>query len=160
LIDTASWHLTIEEFRGRFWRLYDLWKILMVGEAFNIATPLGTMSGELIKAALLKNVLDIICGQGIASLVFGKDHQSDCLASLSLHRLRPNSAVPAVFFHIQIFSRVGLPAFSPGITSFFCVQRFFGLTQTGGVFFRTQFGKPLLKWFDGMKSFEHELLLF
>ena len=54
LIDTASWHLTIERLGDRFRRLYDLWKIRMVGEAFNIATPLGTMGGEPVKAALLK----------------------------------------------------------------------------------------------------------
>ena len=41
LIDTASWHLTIKQLGGRFWRLYDLWKIRMVGEAFNIAARWG-----------------------------------------------------------------------------------------------------------------------
>ena len=72
LIDTASWHLTIERLGGRFRRLYDLWKIRMVGETFNIATPLGTMGGEPVKAALLKNVLGVAYDQGIASLVLAK----------------------------------------------------------------------------------------
>lgn len=53
LIDTASWQLTIEWLGGRFRQLYDLWKIRMVGKAFNMATPLGTMGGEPVKAALL-----------------------------------------------------------------------------------------------------------
>ena len=53
LIDTASWHFTIEWLGRGFRRLYDLWKIRMVGKAFNVATPLGTMGGEPVKAALL-----------------------------------------------------------------------------------------------------------
>ena len=160
LIDTASWHLTIEQLGGRFGRLYDLWKIRMIGEAFNIATPLGSIGGEPIKAALLKNVLHVTYDQGIASLLLAKTINLIALVAYlcigySLILLSPQFST--TFKYLAGF---GLLAFSVGILGFFCVQRFLGLSRTGGAFFRTRFGKPLLKWFNGIKSFEHELLLF
>lgn len=160
LIDTASWHLTIEQLGGRFRRLYDLWKIRMVGEAFNIATPLGTMGGEPIKAALLKNVLDVTYDQGIASLVLAK--------TVNLIALIPYLCIgyglillsPQFSTTFKYSAGVGLLAFSLGILGFFCVQRFRGFSRTSGALIRTRFGTTLLKWFDSMKSFERELLLF
>jgi hypothetical protein len=160
LIDTASWHLTIEQLGGRFWRLYDLWKIRMVGEAFNIATPLGTMGGEPIKAALLKNVLDVTYDQGVASLLMAKTINLIALVaylSIGYGLILLSPQFSATF---KYSTGVGLLAFSGGILVFFCVQRFLGLSRTVGAFFRTRFGKPLPKWFDGMKSCEYKLLLF
>jgi uncharacterized protein (TIRG00374 family) len=160
LIDTASWHLTIERLGGRFRQLYDLWKIRMVGEAFNIATPLGTMGGEPVKAALLKNVLGVAYDQGIASLVLAKTINLIALVAYlcigyGLILLSPQFSVT-----FKYLAGIGLLAFSLGIMGFFCIQRFRGFSRTGSAFFRTRFGKPLHKWLEGMKSFERELLLF
>ena len=160
LIDTASWHLTIERLGGRFRQLYDLWKIRMVGEAFNIATPLGTMGGEPVKAALLKNVLGVAYDQGIASLVLAKTINLIALVAYLCIGYGLILLYPQFSIAFKFSAGIGLLAFSLGIMGFFCVQRFRGFSRTGGSFFRTRFGKPLHKWFEGMKSFEHELLLF
>ena len=160
LIDTASWHLTIKRLGGRFRRLYDLWKIRMVGEAFNIATPLGTMGGEPVKAALLKNVLGVAYDQGIASLVLAKTINLIALVAYLCIGYGLILLSPQFSIAFKFSAGIGLLAFSLGIMGFFCVQRFRGFSRTGGAFFRTRFGKPLHKWFEGMESFERELLLF
>jgi hypothetical protein len=160
LIDTASWHLTIEQLGGRFGRLYDLWKIRMVGEAFNMATPLGTIGGEPIKAALLKNILNVTYDQGFASLLLAKTINLIALVAYLCIGYGLILVSPQFSITFKYSAGFGLLAFSAGILGFYCVQRFFSLSQTGGTFIYSRFGKPLLKWFDGMKSFEHELLLF
>jgi hypothetical protein len=160
LIDTASWHLTIEQLGGRFERLYDLWKIRMIGEAFNIATPLASIGGEPLKAALLKNVLNVTYDQGIASLLLAKTINLIALVAYLCIGYSLILLSPQFSNTFKYSAGFGLLAFSVGILGFFCVQRFLGLSRTGGAFFRTRFGKPLLKWFNGIKSFEHELLLF
>lgn len=160
LIDTASWHLTIESLGGRFRQLYELWKIRMVGEAFNIATPLGTIGGEPIKAALLKNLLGVTYDKGIASLVMAKTINLIALVAYLIIGYGLILLSPQFSTIFKYSAGIGLLAFSIGIFGFFCVQRFRGLSRTGGAFFRTRFGKPLFKWFDDMKSFEHELVRF
>jgi glycosyltransferase 2 family protein len=144
LIDTASWNPTIERLGGRFRRLYDLWKIRMVGEAFNIATPLGTMGGEPVKAALLKNVLGVAYDQGIASQVLAK-------------------TINLIALVAYLCIGYGLILLSPQFSVTFKYSAGIGLlgfSRTGSTFFLTRFGKPLHKWLEGMKSFERELLLF
>jgi uncharacterized protein (TIRG00374 family) len=46
-----------------------LWLVVMVGEAFNMLTPLGAFGGEPFKALLLKRHYDISYTEGAASLV-------------------------------------------------------------------------------------------
>lgn len=132
----------------------------MVGEAFNITTPLGTIGGEPIKAALLRNVLNVTYDQGIASLLLAKTINLIALVAYLCIGYGLILLSPQFSATFKYSTGVGLLAFSASILGFFCVQRFLGLSRNGGAFFRTRFGKPLLKWFDGMKSFEHELLLF
>src|SRR5215475_15841037 len=53
-------------------RLYALWKVWMVGDAFNTVTPLGSFGGEPVKAALLKRHHGIGLREGTAALVLAQ----------------------------------------------------------------------------------------
>lgn len=160
VIDTASWQLTIERLGGRFNRLYMLWKIRMVGEAFNVATPLGTMGGEPVKAALLKNALNIPYNQGIASLVMAKTINLIALIyylGIGLGFILLSSQFSLTF---KYSASIGLGALAAGVGGFFLVQRFRGFSRIGTVLTARGFTRSLRKWVDGMKAFEDELVSF
>ena len=52
--------------------LYALWKLWMVGEAFNTVTPLASFGGEPVKAALLKRHYGVPLREGTAALVLAQ----------------------------------------------------------------------------------------
>src|SRR5262245_33678770 len=49
-----------------------LWKVWMVGEAFNTVTPLGSFGGEPVKAALLKKHYGVGLREATAALVLAQ----------------------------------------------------------------------------------------
>src|SRR5262245_63527511 len=49
-----------------------LWKVWMVGDAFNTVTPLGSFGGEPVKAALLKRHHGVGLREGTAALVLAQ----------------------------------------------------------------------------------------
>jgi uncharacterized protein (TIRG00374 family) len=53
-------------------RAYALWKVWMVGEAFNTVTPLGSFGGEPVKAALLKRHHGVRLREATAALVLAQ----------------------------------------------------------------------------------------
>ena len=60
LVDTVSWQLVLKPARLTLRWLYDLWKIRMVGSAYNQIIPFVGMGGEPIKAVMMKK----FCGIG------------------------------------------------------------------------------------------------
>src|SRR5262249_55582272 len=52
--------------------VYALWKLWMVGEAFNTVTPLASFGGEPVKAALLKKHYRVDLREATAALVLAQ----------------------------------------------------------------------------------------
>lgn len=63
---------TVPSMRAVRRRLFALWKVWMVGEAFNTVTPLGSFGGEPVKAALLKRHHGVGLREGTAALVLAQ----------------------------------------------------------------------------------------
>ena len=68
-LDTIAWHYNFKPEQAFLFNSFQLWRIRVIGEAFNVITPLGTMGGEPVKAQLLKDHHGLTFKQGLASLV-------------------------------------------------------------------------------------------
>ncbi len=71
-LDTIAWHYNFKPEQGFRFSSFQLWRIRIIGEAYNIITPLGTMGGEPVKAQLLKDHHGLTFKQGLASLVIAR----------------------------------------------------------------------------------------
>jgi len=68
-LDTIAWHYNFKPEQAFRFNSFQLWRIRIIGEAYNVITPLGTMGGEPVKAQLLKDHHGLTFKQGLASLV-------------------------------------------------------------------------------------------
>ena len=66
--ETVSWHMTLPSVPIAAGWLARLWRIRMVGEAFNRVLPAGNLGGEPMKVVLLKTRGQIDYGESVASL--------------------------------------------------------------------------------------------
>ena len=123
LCDTAAWQLMLPSAsvtRGWFYRL---WKIRMVGEAFNLIVPAGSLGGEPVKAALLKKHEAIGYKEGAASLVMAKTVTLLTLLAFSgagLVVMTTREALPPAY---RLLAGLGFAALCLGVVGFFAVQR-------------------------------------
>jgi uncharacterized membrane protein YbhN (UPF0104 family) len=72
LCDSSSWWLILSGRRLEAAWLYRLWRVRMVGEAFNAIIPAASLGGEPIKLLLLKRLHGTDYGTAAASLVMAK----------------------------------------------------------------------------------------
>lgn len=68
-VDTAAWQLVLRPARMTPRWFYDLWKIRMVGSAYNQIIPFVGVGGEPIKAVMLKKFCGVGYRDGAASLI-------------------------------------------------------------------------------------------
>jgi uncharacterized protein (TIRG00374 family) len=160
LVDTASWQLSITDINLDFRHLYTLWKIRMIGEAVNAATPFGTMGGEPIKAAMLKHSLGIDYNQGIASLILARTVNLiglNVFLFVGFIMIALSDAFPDGF---KLATGGALGAFAVAIGGFFLVQKYEATSRFGARLARFRFGRPLLKPLDYLRTIESHLVLF
>jgi uncharacterized protein (TIRG00374 family) len=122
VLDTAAWQLALPSAGLSPGWLYRLWRVRMVGEAFNLVIPAGSVGGEPVKALLLKQAEGIGYKEGGASLVIAKT-----VLLLAL--------LPFVGAGLALMARAPLPAAYPaavggglaalglGVLGFYAVQR-------------------------------------
>lgn len=122
LVDTQSWQLAVPSAPlGPTW-FYRLWKVRMVGEAFNVTLP-STMGGEPVKAVLLKRHFGIGYKESGASLVIAK--------TVNLWTVLPYAGVGLIAMGVdgvlpeatRTAAWIGLGALALGTAGFFAVQR-------------------------------------
>jgi uncharacterized protein (TIRG00374 family) len=159
LLDVASWQLTVT-YAPLDWRwFYRLWKLRMVGEAFNNATPLATMGGEPVKAYLLKKLYGVGYREGVASLVLSK---TTVLLSLVVFLgigffLMLGAALPGSF---KLAAGAGLFAVTVGILLFYLVQHKRITTRTLRRAFRGRVEERLETWLNHVQDLDDSLVLF
>jgi hypothetical protein len=120
IVDTASWQLTRPTARLNGSWLFRLWKVRMVGEAFNVFLSMG---GEPVKVALLKKYDAIAYKEAAASLIMTKTVYLLALIAFSAVGLVLMLKGHALGPKYGLLAAVGLGALSVGVGGFFAVQR-------------------------------------
>lgn len=135
------WHLTFKSIPlNRQWA-YRLWKVRMVGEAFNVATPFAMMGGEAVKAVILKKRHGIGYVEGAASLVLARTTIVIALVIFLAVGFALMLGSPVVSHAYRVSSGTGLGIFSLAILLFFLVQRFKFLSRSGQFLRRGRIGR-------------------
>ena len=127
-VDTIAWKYGFKPEETGSFKLWQLWRIRQIGEAFNTITPFGTVGGEPVKAQLLKQRHGLSFKQGLASqvvarttflmalilflipgtvLVFMSDFVSDTFKQISLWGLIIFSTMIVLFFLFQVTGGLG-----------------------------------------------------
>jgi len=127
-VDTIAWKYGFKPEETGSFKLWQLWRIRQIGEAFNTITPFGTVGGEPVKAQLLKQRHGLSFKQGLASqvvarttflmalifflipgtvLVFMSDFVSDTFKQISLWGLIIFSTMMVLFFLFQVTGGLG-----------------------------------------------------
>ena len=122
VLDTAAWQLALPGFGLSLRRLHRLWRVRMVGEAFNLVIPAGSLGGEPIKAVLLKAREGVGYKDGGASLVIAKTVLLLALlpfAGVGLALMERASLPPAY----RAAMAAALAALALGVLGFYAVQR-------------------------------------
>lgn len=159
LVDTASWQLTFVNLGHGPW-LYRLWKVRMVGEAFNNATPLGSMGGEPVKAAILKNAYGVRFDEGIASLFLARTTNLIALIAFLAVGLGLILVSPRFAPSFKTGAGIGLGALAFCTVGFFLVQRYQLASRIGTAALRFRWGHRLVDTLRHVQSFEEHLVLF
>ncbi|MGF1608899.1 MAG: lysylphosphatidylglycerol synthase transmembrane domain-containing protein [Kiloniellales bacterium] len=167
VVDTLSWQLALPITTGRTtgaaagtglrW-LYRLWKVRMVGEAFNVALPT-TVGGEPVKAVLLKRHYGVPFNQSGASLVIAKTVNLLALVGFALIGLIAMLAVDVLSHAHDVVAVAGLAALALGSFGFFAVQRWRVASQLAHLLARWRQARRLeavLEQIDAVEGHFHE----
>ena len=127
-VDAIAWKYGFKPEETHSFKLWQLWRIRQIGEAFNTITPFGTVGGEPVKAQLLKERHGLSFKQGLSSqvvgrttflmalifflipgtvLVFMSDFVSDTFKQISLWGLIIFSTMIVLFFLFQVTGGLG-----------------------------------------------------
>ena len=142
IVDTASWQLTLPTARLNGSWLFRLWKVRMVGEAFNVFLSMG---GEPVKVALLKKYDAIGYKEGVASLIMTKTVYLLALIVFSAVGLVLMLKDHALGPKYGLLAAAGLGALSLGVGGFFAVQRWGAASSISRWGAKFSVGRPLVR---------------
>jgi uncharacterized protein (TIRG00374 family) len=151
--DTGVWLLTIQSFRPDARHLSRAWKIRIVGELFNVITPLAGFGGEPVKAALLKRHHGIALREGAASVILYRTVTTLALVAFLGGGFILAMNAPAFPDTQKLIAGIGLAALSLGIALFYLVQRY-RITSLTGTWLST---KRLGRMIGGILHHIHDL---
>ncbi len=156
VLETVSWQLKLPSIRPLTpaW-IYRLWKVRLVGEAFNIVTPLASMGGEPLKAVLVKKRYGIGYGEASASLVLEQTVQNLALIAFLTAGFFLTFTVDALSASQRLAAGSGLALFSLAIVLFFLVQRLRLSSRLGG-----RLGDRVASVLQHVREFEGRLIDF
>lgn len=121
--DTLSFHVLTHKIPMTIRNFYKLWKIRLVGEAYNQVLPLGGLGGEPIKAVLLKQSTEMDLEEITASLFAAKTVNIVTLIiflAVGFLLMGWEKRISPEFFRA---AGLGLAVLSLGILGFFLIQR-------------------------------------
>ena len=131
VLETVSWQLKLLSIRLDIIWMYRLWKLRLVGEAFNIVTPLASLGGEPLKAALINSHYGIGYREAAASLILEQTVQNLALIPFLLIGFVLLLGAGVLPLPYQVAAGVGLMVFSTSIVLFFLVQRYKFFSRLG-----------------------------
>lgn len=124
LLDTVTWHLTLDPLPLTIRLLYPLWKIRMVGEAFNDILPLGSFGGEPVKAVLAMRTFGLGGHAVAASLVLARTVNTLALVLFLAVGFGLVLQVDTLPSATKWLAGVGLLLLLVGVAGLFAVQRY------------------------------------
>ncbi len=123
-IDSLTWLITLgtTPITPQWFRR--VWKVRLVGEAFNMTVPAAGMGGEPLKAVLLKQQYGVGYRHGTASLFLSKTVNMVGLAiflAAGFVLMLSHGALPGAYI---LVGGIGLAGFAAATLIFFSIQRF------------------------------------
>ena len=158
--DTGVWLLTIPSFPADARHLYASWKVRIVGELFNVITPLAGFGGEPVKAALLKRHYGVGLREGTASVILYRTVTTLALVAFLCGGFALAMNAPAFPPAQKGVAGAGLAALTLGIVLFFLVQRFRISTLTGTWLSSLRIGRALEGVLHHIRDVDERLVRF
>ena len=155
--DAAAWKYALKPDEAKTITLGQMWRIRQIGEAFNMATPLGTMGGEPLKAELLKEVYRLNMKQTVSSLVVSRTTNLLGLISFFLIGAVFIWRAPGIDSTFKTTSFIGLTVFSILILLFLFFQIHGGLKIISNWFAKFPLGKPIRHALKELETLSHHM---
>ena len=159
-LDSVSWHLAITGLPLTARWSYVVWRIRMVGEAFNTVLPAGGFGGEPVKAVLLKRHHAVTYSEGAASIILARTINLIGLAAFLLIGLILLAENKGVADRYGWLAAGGFAFLAFGIFALFAVQKFRAASATGAFLARTGPGRALARALIHVRGVEDRLVHF
>lgn len=163
LCDSGSWWLMLSGDKLEAVWLYRLWRVRMVGEAFNAIIPAASLGGEPIKVLLLKRLHGTDYRAAAASLVMAKTIILFALIGFSAIGLTVMMQSDTLAEVYGALAGAGLAALACGGLGFFAIQRWSMASRLAGWLARHRMGRRLERALihlrtidDSFKAFYHQ----
>lgn len=160
LFDVSAWTLTFRDraFSARW--LSRVWRVKIVGEALNSTTPLGSLGGEPVKAALLNRHYGVGYRESVATLVLNQTITitAQILFMSASFVLMLRSDALDTSYHLAAGGALGVLCVLIGL--FFGFQRFRVASRTGGWLGRSWLGTRLDRALNIIGDVEDRLVSF
>lgn len=160
LADVAGWQITFDSLTLRSSWLRRLYVVRMVGEAFNVVTPVASMGGEPVKVVLLKKFYGVPYADAWASVLLAKTLNLISLVfflagglALILLDLRFSSAE-------RLVAASGLLVFCCVVFAFFLVQRMRLSSRLSARISRWRLGERIGDYLHHIEAFDARLVDF
>ena len=157
ILDSYSWQLCIENLVKTKLKLHQIFKIRIIGEAFNYV--LFQVGGEPIKALLLKNNFGIKYKSSIGSLILAKTIILFALIIFCFIGLLSIFYTNKFGANFENASLIGFILFTALISLFFIVQRY-KLTSKIHNIFKNKLSKKFNTFFKNLQEMEHKISEF
>ena len=157
ILDSYSWQLCIENLVKTKLKLHQIFKIRIIGEAFNYV--LFQVGGEPIKALLLKNNFGIKYKSSIGSLILAKTIILFALIIFCFIGLLSIFYTNKFGANFENASLIGFILFTALISLFFIVQRY-KLTSKIHNIFKNKLSKKFNAFFKNLQEMEHKIAEF
>ena len=157
ILDSYSWQLCIENLAKTKLKIYQVFKIRIIGEAFNYI--LFQVGGEPVKAFLLKNNFGIKYKLSIGSLILAKTIILFALIIFCFIGLISIFYTGKFGENFENAALIGFVLFTTLISLFFIVQRY-KLTSKLHNIFKNKFSKKFNNLFKHLKDTENKISNF
>ena len=157
LFDSYSWKICIDNLVKKKLRFYEVFKIRIIGEAFNYI--FFQVGGEPVKAFLLKNKFNIKYKSSIGSLILAKTIILFALIIFCFIGLLSIFYTNKFGSNFEKASLIGFVLFTTLIISFFIVQRYKLTSRLHGVF-KHKLSKKFNSFFKHLEDTEHKIVDF
>src|SRR5262249_50819709 len=137
-----------------------LWKLWMVGEAFNTVTPLGSFGGEPVKAGLLKKHYGVGLREATAALVLAQTLNIIALVAFLVAGFALMLRSPVIPSAYRLTAGCALAGFAGCVLLLFLTQRHGMLSRVGRRFASTRFGGRAQTLVELVHDVEHRLIAF
>lgn len=151
--DAMAWKYNFTPADTARFSLFQLWRVRIIGEAYNTITPFGTLGGEPVKAQLLKDHYGLSRRQGLASQVVARTTLLTALIIFFMPGIFLVMRSEYVSPEFKMVSLTGMLCFSMLIFLFFLFQFTGTLSVLTSFMSRTPFGpklKPLSEKLESM----------